>query len=223
MKFRVNSTNSALAPAPVLSNSLALDFIAGKGAFFIGDIMKCELCNEPRLDSGDYPRLCLNHKRERKAATQMIQRRSDAGLLRRIYSEQKIRSKNRNRPAPNYSLDDLFRVYLNDRRYQRLHAEWVKSEYATAKRPCLDRINCLQPYTLRNIHILTIEENRYKCRMEARRSHGIPVAASKAGVPIREYPSILAAGKDLVLRPLLISECLRDKSNTYGGYDWQYI
>ncbi len=184
--------------------------------------MKCELCDKPRLDSGDYPRLCLRHKRERKAKINQRQLRTPRGLLLRIYSCQKDRSNKRGWLPPNYSLGDLLRAYLNDRRFQRLHAEWVKSGFLAEKRPCIDRINCLKPYTIRNIQVLTLEENRYKARMESRQRLGKPVAAYKDGTLIREFASMAAAGRRFKLSIPNICRCVRGELKTCGGYGWEY-
>ena len=87
-------------------------------------------------------------------------RKSKTGVLHNSYYKQKGRRK------VDYSVNELINKFIDDKRYNRLYNEWVKSGFNQKLRPIVDRIDCRKNYTLSNIHILTRYENGYKQKME---------------------------------------------------------
>ena len=222
MESRVDIPHSRLAPNPVLSNSLALDSIAGAGALF-GNTMKCRLCDQPRVGFDDYPSLCLNHGRQSRTAAITRYMRSPKGMLRHIFYRQKSRSKKRGLAPPSYGVEDLLNLYLNDKRFLRLYKEWVESGWHFKKKPVVDRINFLKPYTLRNIHIVTWAENSYKGRMESRKWRSKPVACYENGNLVQSYPSSAEAARKTGLGYCSIWQCAYGITKTCGGLNWRFL
>ena len=79
-------------------------------------------------------------------------RKTPKGILTNIYNKQRERSRVKNICLPSYSLKELHEKYLNNRRFKRLYSEWIERNYDKQFKPSIDRINCVEPYTLNNIH-----------------------------------------------------------------------
>ena len=143
-------------------------------------------------------------------------RQTPKGVLTNIYDHQKRRR------SVYYTLKELHAKFLNDPKFNRLHTEWVKSGFKKDKKPSIDRISHKEPYTLRNIHCITWEENRYKQRMEFKSIRARAVYMMRNGEVVNIFSSQHEAVKSTGLRQSNISLCLSGRRKTCGGYQWQY-
>ena len=143
-------------------------------------------------------------------------RKTKKGILTNSYNHQKRRLK------VDYTLKELHLKFLEDRKFNRLFNEWIKSKYDKQFRPSIDRINSKKHYTLKNIHMLTWAENRFKQTME-RRSRKGKVCQIFGNEVIKIFKSQREAVKKTGLNQSGISNCLTNKRKYCGGYKWEYL
>lgn len=122
---------------------------------------------------------------------------------------------------PDYSLQWLHDRFLDDIKFKRLYAEWVKSGYDKWKKPTIDRINRLKPYTKDNIQLLSWADNRAKENNE-RRSRKGRVIQYKDGVEIARYASQRQLVKQTGFTQGLVSAVLNGRRNHHRGYIFKY-
>ena len=144
-------------------------------------------------------------------------RRTKKGILTNIYSKQKTRK------GVNYSLKELHAMFLNNKKFDRLYKEWIKSNYNIQFKPTIDRINPKLGYTQDNIHCLTWAENRYKQRMEMKFTRARKVCQMMGNKIIKTFSSQRIAVKETGLSQGNMSMCLTGKRKTTGGYGWKYF
>ena len=144
-------------------------------------------------------------------------RKTKKGVLTNTYQHQKSRRK------VFYTLKELHDKFLDDKQFDRIYKEWVKRGYDKQFKPSIDRIDCLKDYTLKNIHILTWAENRYKQRFEFKRIRARKVLQIMGNATINVFNSVSHAVKYTGLGQGNISSCLHGKRNYCGGYKWQYF
>lgn len=143
-------------------------------------------------------------------------RRTKKGVLTNSYSHQKSRK------TVSYSLIELHQMFLENKRFDRLYNEWVKSGYQKNKKPTIDRINCKIGYSLNNIQCLTWEENRYKQRMETNIFRAKEVVCFKEGKIVANYKSVSDAVRCTGIMQGNLSSCLNGRRKTCGGFMWKY-
>lgn len=143
-------------------------------------------------------------------------RKTKKGVLTNSYSKQ------RNRRNVYYSLSELHGKFLNDKKFERIYNEWVKSGYNKNKKPVIDRINCKKDYSLDNVQILNFEENRYKQRMELKFLRAKKVYSFLNGKFYKTYNSVSEASKMSGVSQGNISSCLNKKRKSAGGFEWSY-
>lgn len=142
-------------------------------------------------------------------------RKTPKGVLTNMYNHMK------GRHPVSFSLKDFHDRFLNDKRYLRLHTEWLKNGCSKESRPSLDRINNQKDYTIENTHMLTWAENRYKQTMERRVRKGA-VQQIKDGNVIARFKSQREAVKKTGLNQGLISAVLKGTRSHTGGYQFIY-
>ena len=149
-------------------------------------------------------------------------RKTPKGVLTNLYSKMKERAKNKNIDEPDFTLEELHNMYLNDKVYFRLFNEWVKSNYSKALKPSIDRINNKKGYTKDNIHIISWKDNRFKQSME-RKSRKGKVAQILNGKIVKIWNSQREAYKRLNLSQSMLSGVLTGKYKQAYGFEWKYI
>lgn len=148
-------------------------------------------------------------------------RKTPKGVLTNIYSKQLERSRIKGFPMPAYSLQWLHDTFLNDTKFKRLYAEWVKSGFNKWKKPSIDRINRLKPYTKDNIQLLTWAENREKENNE-RKSRKGKIILYKDGIEVARFLSQKQMVKKTGLSQGLVSAVLNGRRNHHKGYTFKY-
>lgn len=94
---------------------------------------------------------------------------SKEGLVNKIYSQQKSKSKLRKHPLPAYTKEDLYLWLFSNPEYDKLYTKWVSSGYSTKLIPSVDRLDDYKPYTLENIQLMTWEENSNKYNQDQKK------------------------------------------------------
>lgn len=120
-----------------------------------------------------------------------------------------------------FSLEELHNIFLEDKKFDRIYNEWIKSWLNKQFKPSIDRINHKLWYTIKNIHILTWAENRFKQTME-RRSRKWPVLQILWDKIIKKYISQRQAVKETWLSQSNMSMVLSWKKKTCWWYIWIY-
>lgn len=138
-----------------------------------------------------------------------------------MYAKQLERSRLKGFPMPDYSLQWLHDRFLNDIKFKRLYVEWVKSGYDKWKKPSIDRINRLKPYTKDNIQLLSWADNRAKENNERLCRKG-RVIQYKNGVEVARYASQKQLIKQTGFTQGLVSAVLNGKRNHHKGYTFKY-
>ena len=97
----------------------------------------------------------------------------------------------------------------------------MRSGFDKWKKPSIDRINRLKPYTKDNIQLLSWEDNRAKENNE-RRSRKGRVIQYKDGVEIARYASQRQLIKQTGFSQGLVSAVLNGKKKHHRGYTFKY-
>jgi hypothetical protein len=149
------------------------------------------------------------------------------------WNTQKLSSKRRNHPHPNYSSDELYNWALQQPNFKKLFNDWVNSNYKKDLKPSCDRLNDMGYYTLENLRIITQKENillgARSQKTKARMKNSIQ---NKMGKPvlqldlndnlIKEYITIGEASRQTAIDKSFISKVCRGILKTAGGYKWKF-
>ena len=93
-------------------------------------------------------------------------RETPKGVLTNMYGHMKSRRE------VGFTLDEFHDRFLDDKKFLRLHREWLESGKDKMKKPSLDRISNKRDYTVKNTQMITWAENRHKQVMERRSRKG---------------------------------------------------
>ena len=162
--------------------------------------------------------------KECKRVLDLNYRRSEVGLLTKIYGTQKHKSMWRGHPLPSYSKVQLIEfMYKNN--CIKLYNTWVSSGYNINLVPSIYRINRNLPYTLENIQLVTWEFNNQKGREESKEAYSKRVQQySRDGELLGIYPSIREASRTTGLDPNTISENAKGlRKNFVSPFLWKFI
>lgn len=85
--------------------------------------------------------------------------RSEAGLVKSLFGNQKAKSRKRRHAPPAYSEAQLYAWVIKQPNFQVLFDVWVRADYETNLKPSIDRLDDYQGYTLTNIKLVTVKEN----------------------------------------------------------------
>jgi len=150
--------------------------------------------------------------------------RSKDGLIARIYSNERQRCRDQNKPMPKYNLEQLREWCKGQAKFHRLYSVWVKSNFNKEKTPSIDKINPLGNYTFDNIQLMTWLENHEKGRRERNLTQGKRIIQlTPKGKEIKKFVSITDAFKETGIDFRQISNVLCGRAKTAHGYKFEYI
>ncbi len=166
----------------------------------------CTKCNGEKEDTGTS--WCPSCQREAK--------RTKDGVVTRIYAGQKASSKLRGHRPPEYSKVELKEWLFSQTLFHELHAEWVQSGYKKRLKPSVDRKCDEVHYCMRNIQLMTWEENNLKgLRDQGIAPKAIEVFLHKQSVGV--FDSIRQADRELDgISYGSLHNSLRDGSSSKG-------
>jgi len=155
-------------------------------------------------------------------------RKTKLGVVSQIYNSQKLHSKRRNDPQPNYTLEIFTEKLFGDLLFHKHYAIWEADGFNNwLLKPSCDRTDPNGFYTFDNITVMTNGENREKNYKD--RKNGIDNKASKAviqmnleGNKIREFYSQCQASRETGVAQGSIGMCCLGKRYTAGKYKWKF-
>lgn len=142
-------------------------------------------------------------------------RETPKGVLTNMYDKMRSRRK------VEFYLPEFHNRFLKDKKFLRLHKEWINSGKDKMKRPSLDRISNKKGYTVKNTQMLTWAENRHKQIME-RRSRKGTVIQYLNDKEIARYKSQKEAVKKTNISQGNMSENLNGKRKHCEGFIFKY-
>ena len=156
-----------------------------------------------------------------------IYKRTEDGLISVIYSNQKSNAKKRGRLIPNYTKEDL-KKWLYNNGFKILYDTWEKANYDIKLVPSCDRLNDYEDYSLSNIRLVTWNENNIKHYNDVKFGINTKFTKSIKGINIengetKHYFSLAQASRELNINRSGISNNLRGKTQSSGGYKWELI
>ncbi len=143
-------------------------------------------------------------------------RKTKKGLLTNLYHKMKSRH------AVEFTLSNFHDMFLETKIFDRLFNEWVISNYDKRKKPSIDRINNKYPYLVKNIHMITWGENRFKQTMERRSRKGVVLQYS-GEILVATYKSQKEAALKTGYSQSNISMVLNGKRNHCGKFIFKYV
>lgn len=147
-------------------------------------------------------------------------RKTKAGMIGVIYSNQRYNSTTRHHPEPDYTLQELREWCFSQKIFHELYNAWKNSGYEKDLAPSIDRINSKEPYTFQNIQIMTWDANN---RKEWDKRNRAVQQFTLTGELVAEYISIAEASRQTgIYRTLINNCCANGRSKTAGGFVWKH-
>lgn len=133
-------------------------------------IMKSKICTKCNIDKplGEFNKRTASRDGLRFSCKKCVNNMSNTyyktvlGLITRMYSNQKLHSKYRNHPMPEYSKKEFKEWVINNISFNVLYKNWVESDYDVELVPSVDRLDDNIHYKFNNIQIVTWKDNRNK-------------------------------------------------------------
>lgn len=152
--------------------------------------------------------------------------KTEAGLISKIYASQKSNARQRGRPIPTYTKQELTEwLYKNG--FKEAFKRWENSNYSRDLIPSVDRLDDKKSYTLCNIRLVTWKENNQRFKEDIKA--GINTSLCKAvvqlqdGKEINTFFSIAEASRQTGVNRTGISGCLIGRQKTAKGFQWRYL
>jgi hypothetical protein len=169
-------------------------------------------------------------------------KKTKAGVISQIYSDQKRNSIRRNHKLPTYTKQEFLDFCLDSDDFHKLYANWVKSNYDRWKKPSFDRACDSKGYSFDNFNRwITAGENKLKGEDDLRTGKITHTAnPQKPVVGIHKvtgkqviFHSMQQASRQLNISQSHISTCCNEtlfkarngkhyKRLTAGGYKWKF-
>lgn len=144
-------------------------------------------------------------------------RKTKKGVLTNMYNHIK------NRHNTEFTLQEFHLRFLEDKKFNRLFNEWVKSNYHIQFKPSLDRINNKLDYTVKNTQMLTWAENRFKqSATDGKKGRKPKVIQMQGNKIIKIFQSQRHCVKELGVSQGNLSEVLNGKRDYINGYRFIY-
>lgn len=142
-------------------------------------------------------------------------RATPKGVLTNMYHKMKSRR------DVEFTLSDFQDRFLDDKKFLRLHSEWIKSGMDKMLKPSLDRISNKLGYTVENTHMLTWAENRHKQTMERRSRKGVVIQYLN-GVEVDRFRSQRLASIKTGIAQGNISSVMNGKRRHAEGFVFKF-
>ena len=154
-------------------------------------------------------------------------KRTVKGLLHRMWDSQlhPRTIKLYGEPEYNFSEFVLWVLLTKFDKFGRLYFNWVDNGYKKELRPSIDRINPYKGYNIKNIQIITWQENDDKGKKERgykRIDKRKVLQLNKNGILIKEWNSVYDASKVLNCDSHGLRLRCKGIGKTYVGYIWRY-
>lgn len=197
--------------------------------------LKCNICNETKPVDDFYKdnRMITGYKLQCKVCyndTRLLKRRTKQGLVYHMYIHQKVHSKRRKHALPTYTKEELYEFAINNKEFNKLFDDWVKSNYDYWLVPTFDRLDNFNSYSFDNFNKwLTLKENNDTFREDVRNgkyiskmTHKKVIQLSLDNIKINKFESMAEASRKTNIIASSISAVCNGKRKTAGGYKWSY-
>jgi len=167
-------------------------------------------------------RLHTENKNINKTSLKLLEntrkwRKTKKGVLTNIYSHM------RERHQVSFSLKEFHTMFLNDKKFDRLYKDWLKSKCNKQLKPSIDRIDCKKAYTKNNIQMLTWAENRFKqSKLDGKRGRKPAVLQLLGNKVVKRFLSQRHTVKELDIHQGNLSSVLNGKRQTVNSYRFIY-
>jgi hypothetical protein len=193
------------------------------------EVKKCIRCKRD-VPLSDFEKTKTKEKRSCKICDKEYRfnsRKSKYGIIRNMYNSQKVNSKRRKHPLPEYTFQQLKQWILSRPNFEELYNSWVESGYKRLLAPSVDRLDDYKPYTFDNIRLVTCGENISKLHKD--RVIGKNNKSSRAVVQydinnnfIKQYYSIKEASRKTGCYPNGIRDCCQGFRHSINNYKWSF-
>ena len=143
-----------------------------------------------------------------------------------LYTRAKHSPTTRGLPPIKYSKMEL-KKWLLSHGYMKLYRKWAKADFDRKLSPSLDRLNTNKGYSLKNIELVTWEENQRRAYSDRKKNIGrmaldneAVVQLSKDGKKIKVFGSVSNASRDTKINRGNISSAKDGKLKSAGGFIW---
>lgn len=176
--------------------------------------------NKSRKDGyGKYCKDCFKLKSKKY-------RFSKKGLISKIYNKQIKSCKRRGHDLPKYSRIELFNYFKEDKIFNLLYRNWIKSGYNTDLIPSIDRLNDYETYSFDNIQVITWKENNRKGNLDIINGKNNKLSKEvyqyKNGLFVNRFYSLADAERKTGFSKASIFLCANKKQKEHKGYQWSY-
>ena len=158
-----------------------------------------------------------------------IYKNTTKGFCTLLYGNQRVDSKYRNMPMPDYSSKELHIWLLENTNFKERLGLWVKngSKKRDPTMPSIDRIDNTKPYTFENIQLTSLEMNHAKNHLDnlngvVLNGNHTPILQLLNGKLVREFISQHEAERITGIAQQNIWKCLNKKRKTAGTFSWKY-
>jgi len=150
-------------------------------------------------------------------------KRTEKGLVLQIYTSQRASSRRRKHPKPEYSKQELIDWVFSRDNFLELYRNWYQSGYKKELKPSVDRLDDSKHYSIKNIQLITWEENNnkgnlYKAKKFSKAIKGVHISTGKE----KNFKSMRDAERETGISNSHISQCCQKKRKSAGGYRWYY-
>ncbi len=195
-------------------------------------LKNCTKCGEPKILSNFHTDkqkkdALLSICKSCKSIESKAIGRTKKGLIRTIYSHQRLRCRRIKAEPPMYDLSQLKKWFYEQPNFSSLFNNWINSGYSKWHRPSCDRLDDYKGYTLSNIRLVTWKENFEKYLED--KKNGINNKNSKPvnqlsleSKLIQKFSSQVEASRITGINKNCISQCCLRNIKTSGGYIWRY-
>jgi hypothetical protein len=147
-------------------------------------------------------------------------RHSLKGFLRKLYNNQKKRSKRRGHPQPAYTFDEFKNWFVRQPNFKFLWRQWRSSGYLKDLAPSVDRLDDSKGYSFDNIRLVTWQENNLK----EHDKHKVKVNQySLDGRYLKTFESLSDAAREIKSTSTNIRSACKGRRKSAGGYRWKYL
>ena len=143
------------------------------------------------------------------------------GIVRRIYSMQKYKSKKRGHPQPTYTKAELKHWMLSQDNFIQLYKDWGNKYYFDKNHSLsCDRLDNSKGYLLDNMQLTTWQDNDKRGREDKK------ISIKQMDLEnnfIEQFDSMTDASKCTGIDVSYLSMCCSGKCKTAKGYKWAYV
>ena len=150
-------------------------------------------------------------------------RHTPKGVLTNLYHKMIERSKLKGISAPDFSLQEFHKMFLDNQIFLEIFKHWESRGYQYYDKPSIDRKNPDRGYTKDNIQVMSWCDNRMKGDKENSLRFTTPVIMYDLhGNRIKEFESIKEAVIYTGFNQGLITMCCQGKRNHTHGFKFMY-